>query len=130
MEKRDDFIIPEEIAEWINLKKSEYLSELIQHQKRGDFGFEEFHNYDSFIPETIQDPDKSFASTIDRQKVRTYLKTYKSELFFHQIVIGTVVDDKASKASVFVPIISFVTRHDELAREFCKGEVISRPTLN
>lgn len=130
MEKRDEFIIPEEISEWINLKKSEYLSELIQLQRRDDFGFEEFHSYDEFIPGTVETPDKAFESVIDKQKVRTYVRTYKDKLFFHQIVIGTVIDDKASKSSVFVPIISFVTRHDELAREFCKGEVISRPTLN
>lgn len=130
MEKRDDFLIPEEVAEWINLKKSEYLSKLIQTQAPGDYGFEEFHLYDTFIPGTIETPDKAFETSVDRMKVRTYLRTYKEKTLFHQLVIGVVVDDKEKKASVFVPILSFVTRHDELVKSFCEGEVIARPTLN
>lgn len=123
-------MIPEEVAEWINLKKSEYLSKLIVSQKPGDFGFEEFHLYDVSIPGTIERPDKSFETKIDNYPVRTYLKTFKQKVLYHQIVIGTVVEDKSRQASVFVPIISFVTKSDALAREFCEGEVLSRPTLN
>lgn len=130
MEKRDDFFIPEDVIEWINLKKSEYLSKLIQFQANGDYGFEEFHLFDQYIPGTIENPDKSFETTIDSQKVRIYLKTYKVKSFFHQVVIGAVVPDKEKNANVYVPIISFVTRFDELVKEFCVGEVISRPTLN
>ena len=129
MEKRDDFYIPEEIVEWINLKKSEYLSKLIQHQTSDDFGVEEFHLFDSTLPDTIENPDKTFELVEDGQIVRTYLRTYKMKEKFHQLVIGVLVQDKKLEANVFVPILSFVTRKDELVKEFSVGQV-SRPTLN
>jgi hypothetical protein len=130
MEKRDDFYIPEETAEWISLKKSEYLSKLIQLQGSGDFGFEEFHLFDEFIPSTIENPDKAYEAEEDNQKIRIYLRTYKVKTNFHQVVIGAVVEDKDKTANVFVPILTFITRKDELVKEFCVGEVITRPTLN
>lgn len=130
MEKRDDFFIPEDIAEWIGLKKSEYLSKLIQHQPKDDFKFEEFHLFDGHIPTTIENPDKAFEYKEDEQTVRLYLRSYNEKGVFHQVVLGVLIDDKQSKASVFVPIICFVSKNDELIREFTHGEVITRPTLN
>ena len=130
MEKRDDFFIPEDMAEWIGLKKSEYLSRLIQNQPRGDFKFEEFHLFDVHIPSTIENPDKAFEFKEDEHTQRTYLRTYNDKVIFHQIVVGVLVDDKQNKASVFVPIICFVTKDDRLVAEFTRGEVISRPVLN
>lgn len=130
MEKRDDFYIPEEIAEWINLKKSEYLSKLIQLQPAGDIGFEEFHLYDPHIPGTIENPDKAFESNDDHQTIRTYVRSYIVDDHFHQIVIGAVIEDKTKAANVFIPILSFVTRKNEVVLEFSIGDVITRPTLN
>lgn len=130
VEKRDDFYIPEEIAEWVGLKKSEYLSKLIEKQVPGDLGFESFHLYDQYIPGTIESPDKAFESQDDSQLLRTYVRSYRGDCDFHQVVIGLVMDDQASKANVFIPILSFVSKMDEVVREFCVGEVITRPTLN
>ncbi len=130
MEKREDFYIPEEIAEWVSLKKSEYLSKLIQNQPSNDVGFEEFHLYDRLIAGTIETPDKAFEAEVDQEKVRTYVKSYQESFSFHQVVIGVVLDDKERRANVFVPIISFVTKNVELVKEFSVGEVITRPTLN
>jgi hypothetical protein len=130
MEKRDDFFIPEETAEWIGLKKSEYLSKIIGLIARDDFGFEEFHLYDSYIPQTIENPDRAFEHTEDGQKLRTYLRSYSEKVNFHQVVIGVLIEDKDKSAVIYVPILSFVSRKDELVREFSVGEVITRPTLN
>ena len=130
MEKRDDFFIPEEIAEWIGLKKSEYLSRLIQNQTENDFKFEEFHLYDGHIPTTIENPDKAFEFEEDEYTLRTYLRSYNDKGTFHQVVIGVLVDDKKNMADVFVPILCFVTKNEGLIREFTHGEVIARPILN
>lgn len=130
MEKKEDFLIPEETAEWIGLKKSEYLSKLIEKQPAGDIGFEQFHLFDDYIPGTIENPDKAFESEEDNQVVRTYVRSYSEKGSFHQVVLGVVIDDKKNQANVFVPIITFVSKKDELVREFCVGEVITRPTLN
>lgn len=130
VEKRDDFFIPEEVAEWIGLKKSQYLSKIIEMGKPDDIGFEQYHLFDQHIPGTIENPDKAFESEDEDQKIRTYVRSYRTEVEFHQVVVGMVMDDKEMKASVFIPIISFVSKNDELIKEFCVGEVISRPTLN
>lgn len=128
MEKRDDFYIPEEVAEWIGLKKSEYLSKLIQKQEAGDIGFEEFHLFDSYVPGTIERPDKTFESTDDDKIIRTYVKTYSEKSGFHQVVIGVLIEEK--EARVFVPILSFVSRKKQLVMEFSVGNAIQKPTLN
>jgi hypothetical protein len=130
MERREDFIISEEIVEWIGLKKSEYLSKIVSLQLSDDIGFEEFHHFDSFIPNTIESPDKVFENPEDDQRVRTYLKSYTEKSGFHQMVIGVLLDDKQNNADVFVPIISFVSKKSNLIKEFSVGRLISRPTLN
>ena len=129
MEKRDDFYVPEEVAEWIGLKKSEYLSKLIQNQDGDDIGFEDFHLFDSYIAGTIEAPDKSYERDEDNQRIRTYLKSYSEASGFHQVVVGVLLDDQ-NKAFVFIPILSFVSRKDGLIKEFCQGEVLKAPTLN
>lgn len=130
MEKREDFYIPEEVAEWIGLKKSQYLSDLIQKQAAEDIGFEEFHLFDRLINGTIEQPDKAFEREEDQQKLRIYVKSYSEKFNFHQVVVGVVLDDKEARANVFVPIICFVTKNVELVKEFGVGDVITRPTLN
>jgi hypothetical protein len=130
MEKRDDFYIPEEIAEWIGLKKSEYLSKVIMLQLPDDLSFEDYPRFDSFIPETIEKPDRIFESEEDDQVIRTYVKTYPEQGEFHQLVIGVLLDDQEKKANVFIPILTVVSRKDELIREFSKGKELMAPTLN
>lgn len=130
LEKKDEFYIPEEIAEWIGLKKSEYLSKLITLQSPTDIGIEEFHKFDRYIQGTIEEADRTLQAEVDGNLVRTYLRTYGEEKTFHQIVIGAVIKNKGTKDEIFVPILSFVSRNHELIKEFCQGEVINRPTLN
>lgn len=129
MEKRDDFYIPDETAEWIGLKKSEYLSKLIELQGPDDIGFEDFLQYDSFVIGTIEGPDKTYEFEDDRQRIRSYVKTYAEKGGFHQVVVGVMLNDQ-DKAWVFVPILTFVTKDEKLVKEFGKGEVILAPTLN
>ena len=130
MEKKDDYLISEEIAEWIGLKKSEYLSKLIENMESDDFGFERFHEFNHLVSGTIENPDKALEGEVDNQKMRTYIRTYDQGEVFHQVVLGTVIDDKKASAEIFIPILVFVSRKDELVRMFSVGKIFSRPTLN
>ena len=130
MEKRDDFFIPEEVVEWIGLKKSEYLSRLITEQRPGDIAFEEFHLYDDFVQGTIENPDRTYQLKDEDQRIRTYVKTYNNKSLFHQVVIGVLLEDRSSNADVFVPIITFVSRDNELTKSFSLGDALTRPVLN
>ncbi|HXH30238.1 MAG TPA: hypothetical protein VNJ01_05445 [Bacteriovoracaceae bacterium] len=127
---KDDFLITEEVAEWLGLKKSEYLSKLIQLMAQDDFGFEEFSQYDHLLAGTIETPDRSYGFEEDGYELRTYIKTYNLGQRFHQILLGVLLPDKAKNAQVLVPVLNFISRKDELVLAFSTGEVISRQTLN
>lgn len=128
MEKRENFEVPEEVAEWIGLKKSEYLSRLIENLRPDDIGFEKFHTYDHLIPETIDRPDKVVENHDEDYPIRVYVKTYPDTESFHQVVLGMMLEDEKSK--VFIPILVFVTKFNEMLKEFSKGQMISGPLLN
>jgi hypothetical protein len=126
----EKFIIPEELEEWIGLKKSEYLSVLIQNMIPEDFGFEDFHLYDEKLPDTVESPDRSFVDTVDGHLLQTFVRTYSDEKMFHHVVIGTTHVDKKNELEAFLPIISFVTRSEEVVGIFSVGRCLQKPTMN
>jgi hypothetical protein len=130
LDTKEDFYLPEEVVEWIGQKKSEYLSRLIELVTEDDLGFEDYHEFEHLIPDTVKEADRVFEEEIDAETVRTFVRTYAEKGGFHQIVLGALIPDTNSNAQVFVPILSFVTVKDELVREFLSGEAVSRPTLN
>lgn len=124
----DEFYLPEDVAEWIGQKKSEYLSKLVENVQADDFQFEDYHRFDELIPSTIGLPDWSSESIEDKQTLRTYCRSYADPEVYQQVVIGVVVLDQ-DKNEVFIPIISFVSRKENLIGIFCAGKV-SRPALH
>lgn len=124
----DEFYLSEEDLEWLSLKKSEYLSKLIEHMKEYDIQFEDYLNFEQHIPLTLSLPDWSTETIEDKQKIKTFCRTFVDPEVFHQMVIGALIPDQ-DKNDVFVPIISFVTRSEGLIKLFSDGK-ISRPTLN
>ncbi len=130
MDSKEDFFLDEETAEWVAQKKSEYLSKLILQMGDGDFGFEEFHQFDYLIPGTIGDPDRSYEDTSEDWPLRTCVKTYAESGNFHQVVVGAIIRDKNSKGDIFVPVLTFVTRKSEVVHEWTTGPTHSRHDLN
>lgn len=124
----DEFYLPEDVIEWLGLKKSEYLSRLIEHIDQDDIQFEEYLRFDELIPSTLSLPDWSIETLEDNQRVKTFCRTFADPEMLHQIVIGALVPDQEQR-DVFIPIISFVTRKEKMVNLFSAGK-ISRPTLN
>lgn len=124
----DEFYLSEEDLEWLSLKKSEYLSKLIEKMDDHDIQFEDYLNFEQHIPLTLSLPDWSTETIEDKQRIKTFCRTFADPEVFHQIVIGALIPDQ-DKNYVFVPIISFVTRTEKLINEFSDGK-ISRPILN
>lgn len=116
------------MIEWLSLKKSEYLSKLILAVTEDDIPFEEYTQFDELIPATLSQPDWSAETIEDKQRIKTFFRTFADPERLYQIVIGVLVPDQ-NKSDVFVPIITFVTRKEGLVRHFNAGK-ISRPTLN
>lgn len=130
MSDEDNFVVPEELEEWIGLKKSEYLSTLIGNMENGDFGFEEYHLFDNRIPDTVEEPDRSYEETMDGYLVETYVRTYSDSKMYHHIVIGTHHVDTKNELEAFLPILSFVTRSEKIVGLFAVGKAKARPTMN
>jgi hypothetical protein len=126
----DKFSIPDELESWIGLKKSEYLSLLIENLPEGDFGFEEYHLFDDKIQGTVETPDRSYEEVKDGNPVETFVRTYSDSKMFHHVVIGTTYIDRKNELEIFLPILTFVTRSEELVGLFSVGRSKSRPTLN
>jgi hypothetical protein len=124
----DGFYLPEDVIEWLGLKKSEYLSKLIVNIEPTDFQFEEYHRFEEHLPETLSLPDWSIETLEDGFKVKTFCRTFGHPEVFHQMVIGAVIADQ-EKNDVFIPILTFVTRTESLIKLFSDGK-ITRPTLN
>jgi hypothetical protein len=124
----DEFYLPEDVIEWLGLKKSEYLSKLIENVQADDFQFEEYHQFEDLISSTISLPDWSVEVLEDDRRIKTYYRLYSDEKAFYQVISGLIVEDQ-NKNDVFVPILSFVTRHEELVKIFCGGKM-NRPLLN
>lgn len=130
MSEDDKYSIPDEVEEWIGLKKSEYLSMLIENMGQGDFGFEEFHLFDHKIQETVERPDRSYEEVKDGYSVHTYVRTYSDVKMFHQVVVGCMYQDKKNQVEVLLPILTFVTRSEVVVGKFSVGRPMARPTLN
>ena len=130
MSDDDKYSIPEELEEWIGLKKSEYLSMLIENMAPEDFGFEEFHLFDDKIQETVEHPDRSYEETKDGYSVQTFVRTYSDAKMIHHVIIGCMYQDKKNQVEVFLPILTFVTRSEDVVGKFSVGRPMARPTLN
>lgn len=130
MSDDEKFTIPEDLEEWIGLKKSEYLSTLISNAEENDFGFEEYHLFDQKIPETVEHPDRSFEETVDGYQLQTFIRTYSDSKMYHHVVIGAHHVDKKHELEAFLPILSFVTRSEKIVGIFSVGKAKTRPTLN
>jgi len=113
----DDFYLADDVLEWLSLKKSEYLSRLIEHSASGDFEFQQFMEFDELIPNTLSSPDYVHDSTEDGYRVKTFVKTYHEKGVFQQILMGALLPDQ-NKQDVFVPILALVTRKEEVVRLF------------
>ncbi len=130
MDRKEEFYLTEEAAEWIGLKKSEYLSKLIMQVGEGDFDFEEFHRFDNLIPGTIQDPDRSYQDSSDTFTIMVFVKTYMEKQSFHQVVVAAALPDGNTKSEVLVPVLTFVTKKEEVVKQWTTGGPLIRRTLS
>jgi hypothetical protein len=125
----DEFYLPEEMIEWLGCKKSILLSELISHAEGDDFNFEQYQSFERLIPQTLAAPELIFDSEEDKIYLKTFVKTYSDPEIFQQIVIGAMIPDQ-NKDLIFVTILSFVTRKQNLIKIFCRGKPTLKPVVN
>jgi hypothetical protein len=127
--RMDEFYLSEEALEWIGLKKSQYLSVLIQEAKGSDFQFHEYMEFDELIPQTLSLPDWTFESSEDGYRLKNFVRLFTDRGIFQQVVLGALIPDEKEQ-DVFIPILTFVTRHEELIQHFSVGAQVHRPKFN
>ena len=111
MGDKDQFIISEELAEWIGLKKSELLSELILASIADDLPLETHHLYDHSLHKTLESYDALYEGHENEYRVRLYVKSFTGKTTFYQAIKGVLIRDQSGQGFVFVPILSYVTKY-------------------
>ena len=124
---KDEFLLPAEVMEWVGLKKSEYLATLITHHQNHDIKIEEYHQFNYLMEETIARSDRSFTDEVEGNRLHVYLKSYSHGT---QVVVGAVFQDPQKNSDVFVPILTFISKDNDLIKLFAVGKPLSSPTLN
>lgn len=129
----DEVEIPREAMEDLELKKSEYLAGLLEKRETEDIPFEEFAEYDQYLPLTIEDPDEIYASEDDSgDSIRTYIKSFqiKGRPFFYVVVCMKVEIQKPQDHEALLPVISFPSTDQDLYKNYAVGERISEMLKN
>ena len=124
---KDEFFLPAEEMEWVALKKSEYLATLITNHQNHDIKIEEYHQFNYLMEETIARSDRSYADDVDGNRLNIYVKSYSHGT---QVVVGAVFQDPKKNSDVFVPILMFISKDNDLIKLFTVGKLLKSPTLN
>jgi hypothetical protein len=128
----DEVSLPAEVVEDIDLKKSEYLADLLERKKETDIPFEEYPLYDDYITLTLDEPDDEYHSEDQAgDKIFTFIKSFqKSGKSFFYIVICLSVDIPDSTNSALMPVITFPSIDDELYKFYAVGDKKSSRLTN
>jgi hypothetical protein len=124
---KDEFFLPEEVMEWVAQKKSEYLATLITNHKSDDIKIEEYHQFNYLMEETIARSDKSYSDEVDGNRLNIYVKSYGHGT---QVVVGAVYPDPNKNSDIFVPVLTFMSKDNDLIKLFAVGKPLSSPILN
>jgi hypothetical protein len=79
------------------------------------------------MEETIARSDKSYADEVDGNRLHIYVKSYSHGT---QVVVGAVFPDPNKNSDVFVPVLTFMSKDNDLIRLFAVGKPLSSPILN
>jgi hypothetical protein len=79
------------------------------------------------MEETIARSDRSYADDVDGNRLHIYVKSYSHGT---QVVVGAVFQDPKKNSDVFVPILMFISKDNDLIKLFTVGKLLKSPTLN
>lgn len=122
-ELMDEINLPAELVEDLELKKSEYLAQLIERRNDSDIPIEEYPNYDQFLSLTLEDPDEEYSDTDDNgDKVMIFIKSFQmngNSFFYIATCLGLELPNITE--TVMIPILSFPSVDTELYKYYAVG---------
>src|SRR5690606_12771157 len=119
-----DVELPAEIIEELDLKKSSYLATLLGNRADDDIAYDEFMDYEQFLPLTLEDPDEVYDRTgEDADEISTFIKSfqYAGGTFFY-VVVCWKCQVKNFQERMLIPVLSFPSTDQDLYHEFAIGE--------
>ncbi|OIQ15921.1 MAG: hypothetical protein BM556_16630 [Bacteriovorax sp. MedPE-SWde] len=119
-------MIDPEILEHLELKKSQFLADLMEHRSEADIPFENFDLYMDYMTDTIETADEVYRFKDDEDE--TFQASIKGQVkdgvsFFFIVVSYHMPDDEGRE--MVLPILSFPTVDGKLCEYFRRGEQVS-----
>ena len=114
------------IREFLESKKSTFLSWILKNHSAEDIEIESYVNYMHFIRTTLEDPDEIYRWTDDEGDIMlTYIKGGEQEgiCFYYLVICSHQQSDNGHNMAL--PILTFPTRNSAIYNNFKKGERIS-----
>lgn len=124
--------IPTEVIEMLESKKSQMLAEMMINRSSGDIQFELFHKYDSYLDQTIQNPDEVYENEDDEgDEIYTYIRSFKQgDIPFFYVVICYLHQIGDGKESAVLPIIGFPSIDEMLYPKYAIGKKLNEKLKN
>lgn len=125
--------IPSEVMESVELKKSEYLAQLLEVHSDKDIAFEQFGAYDDYLPLTLDDADEVYEQEDDAgDKIKTFIKSFVANkmTFFYVVICLDMELSEQGHNSALLPILSFPSADKELYKLYARGRRISSMIKN
>ncbi len=130
---KEDELLPvgEELLYTLEQKKSVFLANLLRERKDDDIPYEEFHDYNHLMENTLSSPDEIYSyQDQDSDTVLTYVKGHEAKdqgpIFYFVLCLKTI----SSVSEEILPILGFPTRSGELANKYRKGKLVLGSSKN
>lgn len=120
----DEIQLPRDLADDIDLKKSEFLAILLERRSDDDIAFEEYPLYDDYLSLTLDDADDEYHNEDDAgDEFMTFIKSFKKEnkAFFY-IALCLQVTIPTTNEVALLPVLSFPSTDENLYKFYAVGE--------
>ncbi len=119
-----------ELMDKIGNKKSVLLATLLENRSEEDIPFEQYHHYDDFLMQTLQEPEELYEYVDDENdRIMVFIKNFAkgTGAFFY---LAICLKDESTGKGMALPILAFPTVDGNLIQLYKQGEKHFSPVLN
>ena len=128
-----DVEISAEQMEELELKKSQFLAELMERKKQADIPPEDYHLYEKYAPDALSGPDEVYKlEDMDGDEVFSYIKFFQEGgvSFYYIVVCYQVLVESQEHSHALYPILSFPSLDPDIYRYFQSEDKITGGQIN
>lgn len=123
----DEFYLPDDVLEWVGLKKGELLAWVLENRDDGDIPFEEYEDFTEKVPEALQHADETWLQSWEGHQVQIQLKMFEEDQVHWLLVISLkapVINEQEIENDVLVPILIVPTKYTSWLKKWLSGEKV------